>query len=47
MFFLAHELKRPIGEILDMNVVEVRAWQEWFVWKNEEEKRQMEKARRR
>jgi hypothetical protein len=30
-----------------MNVVEVRAWQEWFVWKNEEEKRQMEKARRR
>ena len=46
MFFLAHELKRPIEDILNMSVVEIRAWQEWFVWKNEEDKRQMERARR-
>jgi hypothetical protein len=47
LFFLAHELKRPIEEILNMSVVEIRAWQEWFVWKNDEARRQSEKARRR
>jgi hypothetical protein len=37
----------PIANILDMSVIEIRAWQEWFIWKNESEKEQIQKARNR
>jgi hypothetical protein len=47
LFYLAHELHRPIKEILDLSVVEIQAWQEWFAWRAEEEKRQIEQSRRR
>jgi uncharacterized protein YjcR len=47
LFFLAHELKTSIATVLNFSVVEIQAWSEWFQWKAEKEKADMEKARSR
>lgn len=46
-YFLAHELKKSIVEIEQMDIVEYQRWGLFFQRKTEAEKKVMDRARRR